>query len=40
MQSTGKEKFNVYVYIKTKAYDPEHKEEWESEIEEELGMMK
>ena len=35
MQSTGKEKFTVYVYIKTKRYDPEHKEEWESEMEEE-----
>ena len=31
MQSTGKEKFTVYVYIKTKAYDPLNAKEWEQE---------
>ena len=28
MQSTGKEKFTVYVYIKTKAYNPKEAQEW------------
>lgn len=35
MQSTGKEKFTVYVYIKTKAYDPLNAKEWEQESIEE-----
>jgi hypothetical protein len=31
MQSTGKEKFTVYVYIKTKMYDPLNTKDWEQE---------
>jgi hypothetical protein len=31
MQSTGKEKFTVYVYIKTKAYNRFNAKEWEQE---------
>ena len=30
MQSTGKEKFTVYVYYKTKAYKPEDAHEWKN----------
>ena len=36
MQSTGKEKFTVYVYAKTRLYVPEDAEAWSSETEEEL----
>lgn len=33
MQSTGKEKFTVYVYYKTKRYDPKEDKEWLSSDE-------
>ncbi len=33
MQSTGKEKFTVYVYVKTMAYTPENKDQWETDPE-------
>ena len=33
MQSTGKEKFTVYVYVKTKKYEADKKEEWLSDVE-------
>jgi hypothetical protein len=36
MQSTGKEKFTVYVYAKTRLYVPEEAEAWSSEAEEEV----
>ena len=35
MQSTGKEKFTVYVYYKTKKYDPTDLQDWQSSSEEE-----
>jgi len=36
MQSTGKEKFTVYVYAKTRRYAPEDAEAWTSEAEEDI----
>ena len=36
MQSTGKEKFTVYVYAKTRRYDPEDAEAWTSEAEDNI----
>ena len=35
MQSTGKEKFTVYVYAKTRLYKQEDKEAWETDPEDE-----
>jgi hypothetical protein len=36
MQSTGKEKFTVYVYAKTRRYAPEDADAWTSEGEEDI----
>jgi hypothetical protein len=36
MQSTGKEKFTVYVYAKTKLYVPGDTETWTSDAEDEV----
>ena len=38
MQSTGKEKFTVYVYFKTRAYSEEDKEAWETSDEEDVTV--
>jgi hypothetical protein len=35
MQSTGKEKFTVYVYAKTRPYNPEDKDAWQTDSEDE-----
>lgn len=43
MQSTGKEKFTVYVYCKTKLYDPTsptNEEDWKSSDEEDTSEEK